>query len=653
MGVGKSTFAFTNTAITLDGGSTTIDITRDNQSYSHKLSHGYGTIATLAVGTTSYTWKPTAAQLTKFFEEVPNQKTRLIDVYLDTYNGSTLVGRDVHALTVTLSEATGKATISGFAINDGNSATSGWGVIVDGISTLSTTKTVTAKYGANITKAVFTYGSNEFMNIDDLIGSLSLTTTPTNYTIGYKVTDSRGFTTAASLTKSCARYDAPTIDTLEMVRCDSDGNETEAGTKAKAIVKGSWSSLGGKNTATFKLGYKLQNGDSYTYQTIVVTNGAVNVEQILSVTLSADLDYLFAVSLVDGLSGSFTEESIGFSNSKNIMYVSADGEELILGSSSDGNILIGPDHVDIRKGENVRASFQANKLSLGDGYLNLGYGANDGNKHSGTYLMSETSNTVDVFVKDIANTDGGNYGASLQLNNYGVYYGSKMTGGEASIGAFASDIDGIVNGSAIKLVANGVHIAASDAFTYDIPVLQSGDCNKLTQSGKYYLANGSTNRPVDKNGWLESMLYSTDYCYQRYTTYTGEMYERMMQAGSWGVWLAVANARRKLWDGSLAKGGSVTIADLALYDTFLARTAHSQLVFMFGNRLYDDSGNRTQNISFIGGYEDGNTSYVYKSICYANGQTFTNRGCSWHSLTVGSQQGNGAYINICSLWGVM
>ena len=62
MGVGKSTFAFTNTAITLDGGSTTINITRDNQSYSHKLSHGYGTIATLAVGTTSYTWEPTADQ---------------------------------------------------------------------------------------------------------------------------------------------------------------------------------------------------------------------------------------------------------------------------------------------------------------------------------------------------------------------------------------------------------------------------------------------------------------------------------------------------------------------------------------------------------------------------------------------------------------
>ena len=537
MGVGKSTFAFTNTAITLDGGSTTINITRDNQSYSHKISHGYGDIATLAVGTTSYTWEPTAAQLTKFFQEIPNQKTRQIDVYLDTYNGSTLVGRDVHAVTVTLSEVTGKPTISNFAINDDNATTKGWEILVYGKSTITASQSVSAKHGATITKTVYTYGGNEYSSIGDLIGSLPLTTTPTNYTIGCKTADSRGFATTANLTKSCAKYEAPTIDTLEMVRCDSSGNETEAGTKAKAIVKGSWASLSGKNTATFKIGYKLQNGTLLTYQKISVTNGIVDYEGILDATLDSNSDYLFAVSLVDELNGSFTEESIGFSNSQNIMYISADGEELVLGSSSDGNILIGPDHVDIRKGEALRASFEADKLTLGDGYLNLGYGANDGNKHSGTYLMTETSNTIDVFLKDIANPDGGNYGASIQLHNTGTYYGTKITGGEASIGVYVNDIDAVIpDASTIKLVGGRVHVAARKAFTYDIPVM-TGDCNKLVYSGKYYLENGSTNRPVDKNGWLESMLYSTDYCHQTYTTYTGERYTRMMQEGTWKAWV--------------------------------------------------------------------------------------------------------------------
>lgn len=540
MGVGKSTFAFTNTAITLDGGSTTINITRDNQSYSHKISHGYGDIATLAVGTTSYTWEPTAAQLTKFFQEIPNQKTRQIDVYLDTYNGSTLVGRDVHAVTVTLSEVTGKPTISNFAINDDNATTKGWEILVYGKSTITASQSVSAKHGATITKTVYTYGGNEYSSIGDLIGSLPLTTTPTNYTIGCKTADSRGFATTASLTKSCAKYEAPTIDTLEMVRCDSSGNETEAGTKAKAIVKGSWASLSGKNTATFKIGYKLQNGTLLTYQKISVTNGIVDYEGILDATLDSNSDYLFAVSLVDELNGSFTEESIGFSNSQNIMYISADGEELILGSSSDGNILIGPDHVDIRKGEALRASFEATRLRLGGGYMELGYDESAGGY--GSYLTSDWTSGI-----TIGSPSGMLPGDPIGPGNK-LVSSIKVFGGERP-GIILSNLTGSViklyeytenlvfgSGSSIISAGDWIHVSATKAFTYDIPVV-TVDCNALVYSGKWCLGNGSTNRPIDKNGWLESMLYSDNYCHQTYTTYTGERYTRMMQEGTWKAWV--------------------------------------------------------------------------------------------------------------------
>lgn len=563
MGVGKSTFAFTNTAITLDGGSTTINITRDNQSYSHKLSHGFGDIATLAVGTTSYTWKPTADQLTKFFAEISNQKTRQIDVYLDTYNGSTLVGRDVHALTVTLSEATGKPTLSSFAINDSNATTKSWGILVNGKSVPTASQTATAKYGASIVKTVYTYGGNEYSSITDLIGSLPLTTTPTNYTIGCKTVDSRGFVTTVSLTKSCAKYEAPTIDTLEMVRCDSSGNETEAGTKAKAIVKGSWASLGGKNTAAFKIGYKLQNGDSYTYQTIAVTNGTVDVEQVLSVTLAADSDYLFAVSLVDGLNG-FTEDCIGFSNSKNVMYVSTDGNELVLGSSSDGNILIGPDHVDIRKSEDVLVSFSGETRTetsefTGDPY-NRNYGKLSANNiiiSSGArkesdeeYEVAEISQYTGV---DPALTGKGarmiletQIGKKVEneINTYcaAIRMGAAYNGRNAIFSSITEKAE------AITLEGKNIYIKPTSSFNYNIPVRLSEDCDLLTYSGKYYLGNGCINRPVNQNGWLECKQYSTDYCHQTYTTYDGEIYKRTMKAGVWGKWTQDSGLNGVMYD---------------------------------------------------------------------------------------------------------
>lgn len=466
MGVGKSTFAFTNTAITLDGGSTTIDITRDNQSYSHKLSHGYGIIATLAVGTTSYTWKPTAAQLTKFFEEVPNQKTRQIDIYLDTYNGSTLVGRDVHALTVTLSEATGKPTLSSFAINDSNATTKGWGILIYGKSVLTASQTATAKHGTTIAKTVYTYEENEYGSITDLIGSLPLATTPTNYVIGCKTVDSRGFVTTDSLTKSCARYEAPTINMFEVIRCDTDGNEYDNGTKAKAIIKGSWTSIGGKNTVTFKIGYKLKDTNAYTYLTVSVSNGVIDYEELLSPTFEADSDYLFAVSLTDSLGGSFSDSDIGFSNGWSAISVSADCDVVDITSGSKLNLTA----VDLIK-------LAAHGITL------------------------KTSERTMYFKVDVPTEE--DTGGSIVFE-----------------GAGPSDV---------------IHFKNA-VVSQDIPVLQSGDCNMLTSTAKYYLGNNSTNRPVVKNGWLESMLYSTDYCHQTFTTYTGEIYERIMQSGVWGDW---------------------------------------------------------------------------------------------------------------------
>ena len=373
MGVGKSTFAFSNSSITIDGGSTTIGITRDNQSYSHKLLHGYGDIATLAVGTTSYTYKPTASALTKFFQEVPAQKSRLIDIYLDTYNGSTKVGRDVHALTVTLSEATGKPSISGFSITDSNTTANGWGVIVYGKSSLTASATPSGKYGATISRNVFTCTTGgktyESYYINDLIASLPLTTTPTSFTFGYKSTDSRGFSNTVTIAKTVAQYQAPHIDTFEVIRCDASGNESDTGTKAKVVVKGSWAAMkvgtAYKNGATLKVGYKTKTATSYTYQTIAVSAGTVNVSQLLNATLDVNTDYEFSIQLADSFE-TYSETDVGCSNVKNILYVSADGEEIVIGTDTGNNVTIDSDSVDIRRGSEILASFSSNSLDVGN-----------------------------------------------------------------------------------------------------------------------------------------------------------------------------------------------------------------------------------------------------------------------------------------------
>lgn len=478
MGVGKSTFAFSTSSITIDGGSTTISITRDNQSYSHKLRHGFGDIATLAVGTTSYTWTPTAAQLTKFFQEVPNQKTRQIDVTLDTYNGSTLVGSDIHALTVTLSETTGKPTVSSFSISDSNSTTNGLGVIVDGKSTLTATATPTAKYGATISKNIFTctYSNKTYESyyINDLIASLPLSTSLRTFTIGYKSTDSRGFSNTSTISKTITRYQAPAIDTFEVLRCNTSGVEADNGTKAKVTIKGSWAamSMGAttsgsgayKNPATLKVGYKTKAATSYTYQTISVLGGTVDISQLLSTTLTAGTDYEFSVTLTDTFSESDARSGVGFSNVGNILYVSADGKELVIGSDSGNNVAIDSDSVDIRDGSTVLATFTEDTIRLAQNNSEAAIDMCDGGlqlQNSGGISTLRSANTLRLFSpypKD----------ASWTAAENGSYMDLTSTSSQSNILLYANSCsltDSIQTGATVNLNGLGYLNMLSDTST--------------------------------------------------------------------------------------------------------------------------------------------------------------------------------------------
>lgn len=405
MSAGKSTFKFSAPTVEIDGGSITINIICEDPSYSHKLSHGHGEITTLKAGTTSYTWTPTAAQLAEFFNEVPSQKSRSIDIYLDTYNGSTKIGRDIRSLTVTLSEATGKPTVSNFTITDSNATATSMGMIVVGKSTLTASAKATGKYGATISRNIFTceYDGKHYEShyINDLIASLPLTANVVVVTFGYKSTDSRGFSTTVTLGKGIVRYQVPSIKTFEVIRCDANGNENEMGTKAKVVIKGSWTAIPTgnliRNPATLKVGYKTKDATDYTYQKITVVAGEIKISQLLSATLTTGTDYEFRVELTDRFE-TYSEEGVGFSNVNNILYVSADGQKLVIGSDTGNNVAIKPGGVDIRNGSTVNTSFSENKIELGK------------NSKDSIIEMCDKNGSIEVVVDD-----GSGYGENFTI----------------------------------------------------------------------------------------------------------------------------------------------------------------------------------------------------------------------------------------------
>lgn len=206
-----------------------------------------------------------------------------------------------------------------------------------------------------------------------------------------------------------------------------------------------------------------------------------------------------------------------------------------------------------------------------------------------------------------------------------------------------------IDAPSIGFKGKGIGLYPTEELELGIPVV-TDDCNKLTKSCTWYLGNGSTNRPLNQNGWLISRPYSTDYCHQTYITCTGGIYRRMMQAGKWGIWQGGYANVKKLWSGTLSKGGSVTVANLSLFDTFILGTS-SGTAMLIGTRYYDQNQNRGTTVLFTAGHDDGTTSYLYKATTSMSGTTFRLTSCSVHTLDPTGCGGHAATVK--SLYGVM
>lgn len=101
----------------------------------------------------------------------------------------------------------------------------------------------------------------------------------------------------------------------------------------------------------------------------------------------------------------------------------------------------------------------------------------------------------------------------------------------------------------------GAHIGKK--LTYDIPVCNTGyDCNTMLTPGRYYMEVSASNRPENQNGWLDVMVYSTDWAHQSYAAVNGAAYERWMLSGVWTDWQRSDTAELYSRDYIVAQGQS-------------------------------------------------------------------------------------------------
>lgn len=263
-----------------------IHMNRNSSSFTHTVRYEYGSRkGTIATGvTTGTTW----AVPLDFMNDIPNATSASGRIYVDTYNGSTLIGTKYTGFTVTVPSSV-KPTCS-FALEDITGVDDIYGSPVKGLSKIKVTVTATKAYSSPIASYVIEANGVRYTASEATTGIL---VTAGTSTVKATVTDKRGRSGSHSYNMSVQDYTAPSVTALSVRRCNSDGTANEQGNHIKITFSAKVSSMNSKNTATYNLRYKKSTATSYSSVTLsaLVNNYSVsNHEHILSAYTGSSYD---------------------------------------------------------------------------------------------------------------------------------------------------------------------------------------------------------------------------------------------------------------------------------------------------------------------------------------------------------------------------
>lgn len=231
-------------------------------SFNHKIQLKLGSTVkdtiSLAVGTTSFSY-------TIPHSWFPSSTSGTITAVLQTYNGSTLIASTSKNVVANV-PASIVPSVSAFTASIAANGLSG--VYVQGKTTVRLAVTASAGSGSSI--ASYTYSGPDVYS-NTTANSITTSAIQSSGTLTYivQVQDSRGRTASRSVAIAVQPYATPTIGSVSVQRCDSNGNLSQSGTYARYTVNSTYAPVGGKNTRTVTVAYSSNGGSTYSGETTI------------------------------------------------------------------------------------------------------------------------------------------------------------------------------------------------------------------------------------------------------------------------------------------------------------------------------------------------------------------------------------------------
>ena len=254
-----------NVSVGSSGGVATVNIARNNASYTHRVVWAFGSNSYTQTG------QGTSASYTipaSWLATIPNSASGSASVTVTTYNGSTQIGQSASA-TFTITAAV-NPTVGSFTVAPrGTAYTAGiTTAYIAGYSTaLLSASSAAGVNGSSIAKYEFINGSTVIASYNSSASSYTHTTgtlTGSSATFSVRVTDTRGRTaTKAASAITIKAYATPSFSSANAYRSNSSGTAQNDGTyirvTANAVATPSENSITALTYAT-----KATNSGSYS-----------------------------------------------------------------------------------------------------------------------------------------------------------------------------------------------------------------------------------------------------------------------------------------------------------------------------------------------------------------------------------------------------
>lgn len=275
------------------GNQTTITINKKSSGFTSTLTYEFGSLSgTIATKTSSSSYKWTIP--TSFYAQVTTAKSKSCKITCKTYNGDTSIGTTTCTFTVNVDESTNKPTLNPTVV-DSNSTTinltGNSNTLIKYYSNASISTGASAKNNATIKSQKVTCGSKSISSSRGTINAIE------SNKFVFTVTDSRGFTTTQTVTKTMINY--------VKLTCNIDNYNSNAEGNVSFTIKGNYfnGSFGSvSNTLTVQYRYKVNDGSYGGWYTKTATlSGNTYSADVYLTGLDYQSKYTFEARAIDRL----------------------------------------------------------------------------------------------------------------------------------------------------------------------------------------------------------------------------------------------------------------------------------------------------------------------------------------------------------------